>query len=116
VSGIQATEYFQQTSITTIAGIVIGRTVTQVQVPATYRYRIELAKDWNPGVSSRKMCAQTCSRAGTDSLSCFIPCGTSSCHLIATTRSDLSELPWQAKLMVFCGSGRTLTEYRCIGY
>jgi hypothetical protein len=46
VAGIQATEYFQQTSITSIAGIVIGRTVTQVQVPVTYRYRIELAKVW----------------------------------------------------------------------
>jgi len=46
VSGINATETFTKRSMLTIAGINLGTTVSQIQVPATYRYQIEPAKDW----------------------------------------------------------------------
>jgi len=46
VSGINATETFTKRSMLTIAGINLGTTVSQIRVPATYRYQIEPAKDW----------------------------------------------------------------------
>ena len=33
-------------SMLTVAGINLGTTVSQIQVPVTYRYQIEPAKDW----------------------------------------------------------------------
>jgi len=46
VAGINTTEIFTKTSMLTIAGVNLGTTVSQIQVPVTYRYQITLAKDW----------------------------------------------------------------------
>ena len=46
VSTIMAQETFDSTTNHTILGVPVGRTVTQVRVPAVYRYHIPLEKDW----------------------------------------------------------------------
>lgn len=46
VSTIHANEHFDQTFTYSLLGIEIGRTVPHIQVPAVYRYHIELAPEW----------------------------------------------------------------------
>ena len=54
VAGVNTTEVFTKTSMLTIAGINLGTTVSQIQVPVTYRYQIALAKDWKVHLRSGK--------------------------------------------------------------
>jgi hypothetical protein len=46
VSAVNTTESFEKRSILTVAGVPLGTTVSQIQVPVTYRYKVELAKNW----------------------------------------------------------------------
>ncbi|MBI5862221.1 MAG: hypothetical protein HZB64_08600 [Rhodocyclales bacterium] len=46
VSTITATELFQTKTTHTALGLDVGKTITQIRVPATYRYHIELAPKW----------------------------------------------------------------------
>jgi hypothetical protein len=46
VAAVNTTETFTKKSMLTVAGINLGTTVSQIQVPVTYRYQIEPAKDW----------------------------------------------------------------------
>ena len=55
VAGINATEVLTKTSLLTIAGINLGTTVSQIQVPVTYRYQIALAKDWKVHLRNGKL-------------------------------------------------------------
>ena len=47
VSTITAEERFDSTTSHTILGAPVGQTITQIKVPAIYRYHIPLSKDWN---------------------------------------------------------------------
>jgi hypothetical protein len=55
VAGINTTETFTKTSLLTIAGINLGTTVSQIQVPVTYRYQIGLAKNWKIHLRNGKL-------------------------------------------------------------
>ena len=55
VAGINTTEVFTKTSMLTIAGVNLGTTVSQFQVPVTYRYQIALAKDWTVHLRDKKL-------------------------------------------------------------
>jgi hypothetical protein len=46
VSTIHANEHFDEPFTYSLLGIEIGRTVPHIQVPAVYRYHIELAPEW----------------------------------------------------------------------
>jgi hypothetical protein len=46
VSNITATEQFDKKFIYTLVGLQVGETVAHIRVPATYRYHIELAPEW----------------------------------------------------------------------
>lgn len=46
VSYVNATEHFTKTVNHTILGVQVGTTIAQISVPATYRYHIELAREW----------------------------------------------------------------------
>jgi hypothetical protein len=46
VSKINTTERFQSSQSHSILGVSTGKTVTQIRVPAVYRYHIELAPEW----------------------------------------------------------------------
>lgn len=46
VSRITATEQFDKKFIYTLVGLQVGETVAHIRVPATYRYHIELAPEW----------------------------------------------------------------------
>ena len=55
VAGINTTETFTKTSLLTIAGINVGTTVSQIQVPVTYRYQIALGKEWKVHMRNGKL-------------------------------------------------------------
>ena len=46
VSTVTNHERFESTTNHTILGVPVGTTVAMIQVPAVYRYRIPLAKEW----------------------------------------------------------------------
>lgn len=46
VSRIEATEIFEKEQVHDIFGVAVGKTNTQVRVPATYRYHVELDPEW----------------------------------------------------------------------
>lgn len=46
VSAIKVTEQFDATTAHRLLGAPLGKTITQIRVPATYRYQIELAREW----------------------------------------------------------------------
>ncbi len=46
VSTVTALESFEASKDHTIMSVPIGKTVSQIRVPATYRYHIELAPEW----------------------------------------------------------------------
>lgn len=46
VSAIRAKEQFESSNVHSILGASIGKTTTQIRVPAVYRYNIELAREW----------------------------------------------------------------------
>ena len=46
VSTVTAIESFEASQDHTILSVPLGKTVSQVRVPATYRYHIELAPEW----------------------------------------------------------------------
>ncbi len=48
-------ERFDSTTTHTVLDVPVGKTVAQVRVPATYRYHIPLAKDWNIQLSGNAL-------------------------------------------------------------
>lgn len=46
VSTVQAIEPFSASTDETILGLSVGKTVSRIRVPATYRYHVELDTDW----------------------------------------------------------------------
>lgn len=46
VSTVTTEERFLSSTTNTVLGVPVGKTVAQIQVPAVYRYHIELAKEW----------------------------------------------------------------------
>lgn len=46
VSRIEATEIFEKEQAHDIFGVAVGKTNTQIRVPATYRYHVELDPEW----------------------------------------------------------------------
>lgn len=46
VSTISSPEIFQSTQTHTLLGVPVGNTISQIRVPATYHYHIELAPEW----------------------------------------------------------------------
>jgi Holliday junction resolvase len=55
VATVHTTELFEKKSMLTIAGLNMGTTVSQIRVPAVYRYQIRLAADWRAYVSGGKL-------------------------------------------------------------
>jgi hypothetical protein len=47
VTNIRATERFERTTDDTILGIPVGKVVTKIRVPVTYRYHVKLADNWS---------------------------------------------------------------------
>lgn len=46
VSTIRSPELFQATQDHTIFGVHVGKTISQIRVPATFHYHVELAPEW----------------------------------------------------------------------
>ena len=46
VATLRKVETFTSNWVYTVAGVVVGRTTTQIDVPAYYTYRIKLAPEW----------------------------------------------------------------------
>jgi hypothetical protein len=46
VSNVRIVERFEAATDHTILGVPVGRTIAMIQVPAVYRYHIELAPEW----------------------------------------------------------------------
>jgi hypothetical protein len=55
VATVSTTELFEKKSMLTIAGLNMGTTVSQIRVPAVYRYQVRLAADWRAYVSDGKL-------------------------------------------------------------
>jgi hypothetical protein len=55
VASVSTTELFEKKSMLTIAGLNMGTTVSQIRVPAVYRYQVRLAQDWRAYVSDGKL-------------------------------------------------------------
>ena len=55
VATVSTTELFEKKSMLTIAGLNRGTTVSQIRVPAVYRYQVRLAADWRAYVSDGRL-------------------------------------------------------------
>ena len=55
VASVSTTELFEKKSMLTIAGLNMGTTVSQIRVPAVFRYQVKLASDWRAYVSDGKL-------------------------------------------------------------
>ena len=55
VASVSTTELFEKKSMLTIAGLNLGTTVSQIKVPAVFRYQVRLAADWRAYVSDGKL-------------------------------------------------------------
>lgn len=55
VASVSTTELFEKKSMLTIAGLNLGTTVSQIRVPAVFRYQVRLASDWRAYISDGKL-------------------------------------------------------------
>ena len=55
VATVSTTEVFERRSLLKVAGINLGTTVSEIRVPAVFRYQIKLAPDWRAYVRDGKL-------------------------------------------------------------
>ena len=55
VATVRTTEVFERRSKLTVAGINLGTTVSEIRVPAVYRYQIKLTPEWRAYVSDGRL-------------------------------------------------------------